>query len=122
MTNSAGQCSDLQYVYERVNKKADNYLAYHFSRQQNDILKTFFDLAQEFDSLQDFYRICVVVPSVYLGLQVRLYLSDPHNDKIELVCDSLNGFYSEPQPAPAYLKHSKTPYEYEESYLQRIYY
>jgi signal transduction histidine kinase len=120
MTKSEELCSDLRYILQRVRKKADDYKSYHFSRQQNDILKTFFDLAQEFDSLQDFYRICVVIPKVYLDLQVRLYLFDISTNKLELVCDSLNGVYAEPQPAPDYLRLAKDPYEHEESYLAPI--
>jgi signal transduction histidine kinase len=113
-------CPDLQYVLQRVREKADNYKAYHFSRQQNDILKTFFDLSQEFESLPDFYRICVVIPSAYLGLRVKLYLHDIDTDKLELVCDSQNGVYAEPQPGPAYLHLSQSAYDYAESYLVPI--
>lgn len=120
MTKSDESCSDLHYVDQRVRNKADDYKSYHFSRQQNDILKTFFDLAQEFDSLQDFYRVCVVIPKVYLGLQVRLYLLDSATNKLELVCDSRNGVYSEPQPPPNYLCVTKDPYEAEDSYLVPI--
>ena len=97
MINSEEPCSnDLQHVSQRVRKKAEDYEAYHFTRQQNDILKTFFDLAQEFDSLQDFYRICVVVPAFYLGINVRLYLLDQTRGSLKLVCDS-----SRPDPAVA---------------------
>ena len=120
MTKYEESCNDLRYVFQRVRKKADDYKSYHFSRQQNDILKTFFDLAQEFASLQDFYRICVVIPKVYLDLQVGLYLLDINTNKLELVCDSRNGVYAEPQPVPDYLRLSKSPYGYEGSYLVPI--
>jgi signal transduction histidine kinase len=121
MAKPEESCSDLRYIYERVGKKAADYKKYHFTRRQNDILKTFFDLAQEFDSLQDFYRISVVVPNLYLGLQVKLYLLDINSDKLELVCDSISGFQAEPGPAPPYLESSKNPYEYEDSYLVPIF-
>ena len=65
MSDQKELCPDLRFVGQRVRRKADDYLAYEFTQEQNDILKTFFDLAQEFDSLADFYRICVAVPSIY---------------------------------------------------------
>lgn len=120
MTKSEEPCSDLQYVFQRVRKKAEDYKAYHFTRQQNDILKTFFDLAQEFDSLPDFYRICVAVPAVHLDIKARLYLLDLQNNRLELVCDSINGVYEEPQPPPAYLEMTQDAYEWGESYLVPI--
>jgi signal transduction histidine kinase len=113
-------CPDLQYVLQRVREKAADYSAYQFSHQQNDILKTFFDLALEFESMPDFYRICVVIPSVYLDLLVRLYLHDINTAKLELVCDSRNGVYAEPQPAPNYLPLSENAYDYGQSYLVPI--
>lgn len=120
MTRPEESCRDLHYFFKRVKEKAADYEAYRFSRQQNDILKTFFDLAQEFESLEDFYRICVVVPSAYLDLQVRLYLLDVNTNKLQLVCDSLNGLYSKPQKPPVYLKLARTAYSHEESYLVPI--
>ena len=121
MTKSGEYCSnDLQHVFQRVRKKADDYQAYHFSRQQNDILKTFFDLAQEFDSLQDFYRICVVVPAVYLDVKVRLYLLDLASNRLGLVCDSKEGLAEEPKSPPAYLELTQEPYEFDNSYLVPI--
>jgi len=120
MAKPEDPCSDLRYIYERVRKKAVDYQTYHFSPYQNDILKTFFDLAQEFDALQDFYRICVVVPNVYHDLEVSLYLFDINADRLELVCDSNDGYYQEPQPAPSYVELVKSPYEHGDSYLVPI--
>ncbi len=37
-------CPDLQFICKRVRQKLDNYVSYQFTREQNDILKTFFDL------------------------------------------------------------------------------
>ncbi len=120
MVKSEKLSRDLGYIRQRVRKKAADYQTYHFSRRQNDILKTFFDLAQEFDTLQDFYRICVAVPSLYLDLQVRLYLFDINIDKLQLICDSQKGLHPEPSPAPAYLEPSTAPYEHGDSYLVPI--
>lgn len=113
-------CPDLQFICRRVRQKQDNYVSYQFTREQNDILKTFFDLAQEFDTLQDFYRICVTVPRVFLGLQTRLYLVNDEKKGLELVCDSEQGVYPEPRPAPDYLALVQEPYQHGEFYVVPI--
>ena len=40
---------DLAIIRKRVKQKRHDYIRYDFSRKKNDILKTFFDLSQEFD-------------------------------------------------------------------------
>ena len=50
---------DLVLLCRRIRDKAESYEQYNFSQGRNDFLKAFFDLAQEYDSLEDFYRICV---------------------------------------------------------------
>lgn len=119
---SAGEvcCQDLQFICQRVQQKRDNYISYQFTREQNDILKTFFDLAQEFDTLQDFYRICVTIPRVFLNLQTSLYLVNDERKGLELVCDSEKGVYSEPCPAPDYLTLVQEPYGHGECYVVPI--
>src|SRR5512142_915884 len=113
-------CPDLQFICRRVRQKRDSYVSYQFTREQNDILKTFFDLAQEFDTLQDFYRICVAVPSIYLGLRASLYLLNSGTTGLELVCDSDRGICPEPLTAPEYVRFSGEPYAHGESYLVPI--
>ena len=60
--------SDLEAVCHRIREKAESYEQYNFSQGRNDFLKAFFDLAQEYDSLDDFYRICVSVPLALVGV------------------------------------------------------
>lgn len=117
MIEQAEDCPDLRFIAQRVRQKRDNYLEYHFSREQNDILKAFFDLAQEFDSLPDFYRICVTVPQIYLGLNLRLYLVDIASERLELVCDTDQGFRIEPEPAPAHLTLTQDPFDHDDSHV-----
>jgi len=113
MTEGEDICPDLRFICRRVRQKNDDYLSYQFTREQNDILKTFFDLAQEYDSLPDFYRICVTVPWGFLGLAASLYLQNGVGGGLELVCDTENGVYGEPLPAAATLVLSTVPYEHE---------
>ncbi len=108
-------------IRQRVLEKSDNYLRYEFGRRYNDFLKTFFDLAQEFDSLEDFYRICVAVPLEMTGFETALYLYDKEQSTLLLVCDCVQGVLEKPQTAQEPIKLSQRPYEAENSYLIPIY-
>ena len=47
---------DAKYIFERIEEKKTDYQKYDFSDQENNALKTFFDLAQELDDIEDFYN------------------------------------------------------------------
>jgi len=110
--------SDLTEIRKRVKQKRLDYISYDFSRKKNDILKTFFDLSQEFDSLFDLYRICVAVPLESFGLESRLYLlGNDGSGALALVCDTEHGVFDPPAPCPDYIFLADTPYEAEDSYV-----
>ncbi|OGR03989.1 MAG: ATP-binding protein [Deltaproteobacteria bacterium RIFOXYD12_FULL_50_9] len=111
---------DLDFIRERVRQKRRDYIKYDFSRIKNDILKAFFDLVQEYDSLQDYFRICVSVPLESLKVESRLFLIGNNEKELELVCDSINGVVFHRQPVPAYIRLTQAPYEAEGSYIVPI--
>jgi len=112
-------CSDLTEIRARVQQKRLDYVNYNFSAKKNDILKTFFDLSQEFDSLADFYRICVTVPMESFAVESRLYMLN--TDKtLSLVCDTEHGVFIPPAPCPEHIILTNTPYETEEAYIVPI--
>ncbi len=116
-----GQCLDLKDICQRVREKSASYDRYNFSSHYNDFLKAFFDLAQEYDSLEDFYRICVAVPLEMTGLVSALYLYDVKRDGLFLVCDSNQGVFQIKQPAPDSIVRSREPYETQRCYVVPIY-
>ncbi len=93
----------MKEINGRIIRKRLDYQRYNFSRAQNDILKTFFDLAQEYSSLEDFYRISVFVLREFMGVTARLYLVNESSGCLELICDSRTGLLSEPAPVPAHV-------------------
>ena len=115
------ECPDLKNICQRVREKSASYDQYNFSSHFDDFLKAFFDLAQEYDSLEDFYRICVAVPLEMTGLASALYLHDEKNGALYLACDSKNGVYPEQRTAPEGVILSRDPYETEDCYLVPIY-
>jgi signal transduction histidine kinase len=111
---------DLQQIRSRIREKKRSYASYNLSPVQNDLLRAFFDLAQEFDSNEDFYRVCVAALSEFLGLHSRLYLFDKGQEKLLLVCDSRNGLLAKPIAAPEYVRLTFKSYESEHSLLVPI--
>ena len=110
MDNTPENRQDLEQILQRIRQKKEDYVRYNFSREQNDQLRTFFDLAQEFDGLEDFYRICVGILYEFMQLESSLYLLDENEKDLHLVCDSKNGVYR------PYLTPSKDIYLNEEPY------
>lgn len=109
--------TDLAVICHRVRDKSESYDQYNFSSKFNDFLKAFFDLAQEFDSLEDFYRICVAVPLEMTDLSSELYLTRENKGPLFLVCDSTQGVLSEPVAAREPIHLQDTPYETKDRYV-----
>lgn len=77
-----------QHIYERIESKKKDYIRYDFSELEDRALKTFFDLSQEFDSIEDFYNLCVAIPKSFFDLDAALYVVSPHLNKLQLVSKS----------------------------------
>ncbi len=72
-------------ILERIEQKKGDYWRYNFSQRENDALKTFFDLAQEIDKVDDFYNLCVAIPKSFFKLECRLYLIELKKAELRLV-------------------------------------
>jgi signal transduction histidine kinase len=112
--------SDLENVCRRIREKAESYGQYNFSQGRNDFLKAFFDLAQEYDSLDDFYRICVSVPLALVGVSSALYLCQGQ-DGLRLVCSSDQGVLDQPEPARFPVQLHEVPCEIAGAYMVPIF-
>ncbi|MFI5295372.1 MAG: sensor histidine kinase [Thermodesulfovibrionales bacterium] len=97
-------------VAERIEQKKGDYEDYNFTPLENDVLKTFFDLAQEFGSIDDFYTLCVAVPKSFFGLDARLYLFDPRIEDITLAATTEESEYELHDPAPDHIRPAENPY------------
>ena len=102
--------ADFDAIARRIHEKAAHYALYNFSRGRNDFLKAFFDLAQEFQPLEDFYRICVAVPLIMAGLSCELYIRREKDGLLELVCSADRGALPAPEPAAAPVRPAESSY------------
>ena len=119
--DSVTRCSDLEQISQRVQEKSVSYDRYNFSSRYNDLLKAFFDLCQEFDSLADFNRICIAVPLEMIGIPCALYLVDDKKKELQLVCDSDRGILDPTEAAPSDIHLQSESYETLNSYIVPIY-
>lgn len=120
MSSDEIESHDYANIQLRIKQKRQDYIRYDFSPKKNDILKTFFDLAQEFDTIPDLFRICVAVPKEAFGVDTKLYLLND-DGPLELVCDSQKGAYRYPLPCSEQVSVSDEPYESGQSYFVPIY-
>ena len=113
--------SDLEHVQKRVREKIKDHVRYDFSPLQNNLLKSFFDLVQEYERLDDFYRICVVVLFETMHVESVLYLLGSEEKQLKLVCNSQEGLIQEPRSVPTGIYLSDQPYKTENSFVVPIY-
>jgi signal transduction histidine kinase len=102
---------ELAIVLARIRKKREDYERYGFNYIQGRTLRAFFDLAQEFESLENFYRICVFVPKEFMGFDTTLYLVDPDTGKLQIACDSIKGLKVCGMNPPENIRISESSYE-----------
>lgn len=100
----------LPGILERIEIKKSDYSRYNFSQKENNALKTFFDLAQEFGSITDFHLLCVAVPKSFFSLDARLYVIDPRFDGLSLAATTEDGAYGMHTPPAADVKPQERPY------------
>lgn len=112
---------DFRHIRNRVKEKLTDHSQYDFSPLQNNLLKSFFDLAQEYDSLNDFYRIVVGVLLESMELDSALYLIDTEKKQLNLVCSSREGIIREERPVSPGIYLSDTFYRKENSYVFPIF-
>jgi signal transduction histidine kinase len=105
---------DLAEVSARVKEKRRIFQDYKFGPLKDDALKIFYDLAQEYETIENFYRVTVSVVKEFFDLDARLYLVCTEG-RLELVCDSLRGLYPEKTQPPTHIHLSTQEYSADES-------
>ncbi len=79
-------------VLEKVKLKKQTYHQYDLSSVESSALMTFFDLAQEFEKIEDFHYLCVAIPKVFFDLDAGLYLLDVKTEQMSLVSSTADVF------------------------------
>jgi len=101
---------DFDYILQRIEEKKKDYREYNFTKYENDALKTFFDLAQEFDEIEDFYNLCVAVPKGFFNFEACLYVVDAEKESLILIAKTEECNRALNQSLPDYIKPANEPY------------
>jgi signal transduction histidine kinase len=89
---------NLEHIIKRIEQKKADFAEYDFDRREDDAFKSFFDLAQEFESDTDFNTLCVAIPKSFFGYDSSLYLMLPGEERLSLVTSTLEARHGAPPP------------------------
>jgi signal transduction histidine kinase len=101
---------NLNNIYERTLAKKSDYQIYNFTQKENDALKAFFDLAQEFDDIEEFYHLCVAILKCFFDREASLYIVDPQKNSLVLIARTEDGDRELNLPPPDYIQPADSPY------------
>ena len=94
----------LDAVRARVEYKMRDYANYNFTPQQSSAINIFFDLAQEFDDIDQVHLLPAIILHLFFQYKAELYLLDAQSDLV-LMSPSVTG--STPDPPQLTLEISK---------------
>ncbi|MDY6838145.1 MAG: HAMP domain-containing sensor histidine kinase [Thermodesulfobacteriota bacterium] len=107
-------------ILKRVEQKRKDYTSYSFRKLEMSALNTFFDLAQEYDSLENLYAVSVAVPRVFFGLQCNLHMIDSKTQAITWVANSHPHLGSTEDDEPPHIRITDVPYQSGKAYVVPI--
>ena len=102
--------TSLNYILERIESKKIDYTKYSFTETEYAALTAFFDLAQEFDSIEDLHTLCTFIPKVFFHVDARLYLIEPKLNELVLVAKTEDTGPDLRTPPPQDIKPCEYPY------------
>ena len=100
----------LNYILDRIESKKLDFTEYNFVQTESNALTIFFDLAQEFENIEDFHKLCIAIPKVFFNLDARLYLIDPKINELALVSKTEEDGYELRTPPPHDVMPNDYPY------------
>lgn len=109
--------SQMLNMFDRVREKKESYRRYNLERIQEEAFATFFDLAQEYTSIENLYQICVAVPKEFFNLDTSLYVIHLKTLRLEKVCTSEKGLVPEEERLNFTIHLADAPYETEKSWV-----
>ena len=108
---------DLDQALRLLKKKEQDYATYKFSSKESMAIFAFFDLAQEFATLNNLYRIAVAVIKFFFKYESCIYTTSSENNDLLLNCCSPEGLLDAPAPARKDVTIHNNPYKKGSSYI-----
>jgi signal transduction histidine kinase len=107
-------------ITRRLEEKKTDYTKYSFTRVESNALKTYFDLAQEFENIEDVYQVSVAIPKAFFGLNARLYVAAPDETSPILVAGTDQGAEMLGTPLPEGVRPASKAYTKDRSMILTI--
>jgi signal transduction histidine kinase len=73
----------IGFLVRRIHEKIDSYEEYQFSEEESRCLNIFFDLAQEYETVEDLYVLSVTIPRVFFNKHAVLYALTEEKQMVE---------------------------------------
>ena len=108
---------DLNQALKLLKKKKQDYTAYKFRTKESMAIFAFFDLAQEFATLNYLYRIAVTVINFFFNYESCIYTVRPEDSAILLHCCTTEGLLDPPKPARPDIIIHHSPYRTGSSFI-----
>ncbi|MGD8758419.1 MAG: HAMP domain-containing sensor histidine kinase [Deltaproteobacteria bacterium] len=108
-------------ILERIEQIKQDYASSGFEKLEMAALSAFFDLAQEYDSLDSLNLVSVAVPRVFFGLRSNLYMIDPKTEAIKWVANSHPEWGDTERHVPHYIRITEMPYQHGPVHVVPIY-
>jgi signal transduction histidine kinase len=102
--------SNCSNILNRIESKKNDFREYDFSQTESNALAAFFDLAQEFDGIEDFYCLCTAIPKAFFGLKARFYVMEPKINGLALVAKTEEDGSPLHTSPPPFLQPGERPY------------
>ena len=109
--------NDLDQAFELLKKKEQDYIAYRFRTKESMAIFAFFDLAQEFATLNNLYRIAVAVINFFFNYESCIYTIRPEDQALLLHCCTSEGLLDPPKPGRAGVVIHHSPYRAGSSFI-----
>ena len=108
---------DLDQVLELLKKKEQDYTAYRFKSKETMAIFAFFDLVQEFATLNSLYRIAVAVVHYFFHYDCCIYSIRADDEALILQGCTSKGLLDPPIPARAGVVIHDNPYRLDSSFF-----
>ena len=108
---------DLDPSYQLLKQKEKDYIAYKFKNKETMAIFAFYDLAQEFTSMNHLYRIAVAVTHFFFDHESCIYSIRAEDEALMMQCCTSEGLLDPPEVARPDIIISQSPYRSGHSFI-----
>jgi signal transduction histidine kinase len=108
---------DLDLSYKLLKQKEKDYTSYSFKNKEIMAICAFYDLAQEFTSMHNLYRIAVAVMRFFFNHESCIYTARAEDKALEMRCCTSEGLLQPPKVARPDIIINQSPYRSGQSFI-----